>query len=89
MESWEDELERSLGFDLGFEEDMEDDFEIDLFLHMVDVVSSEILGESSTKPKVGGSTVGREFVWRDREHCHDLLYKDYFSESPTYGPVKF
>ena len=89
MESWEDELERSLGFGLGFEEDMEEEFENDLFLQMVDVVSSEILGKSSTRPKVGGSTVGREFVWHDREHCHDLLYKDYFVESPTYGPIKF
>jgi hypothetical protein len=32
MESWEDELERSLGIGLGFEEDMEEEFENDLFL---------------------------------------------------------
>jgi hypothetical protein len=32
MESWEDELERSLGFGLGFDEDMEEEFENDLFL---------------------------------------------------------
>jgi hypothetical protein len=89
MESWEDELERSLGFGLGFDEDMEEEFENDLFLQMVEAFSTEALGESSTRPKVGGSTVGREFVWRDREHCHNLLYKDYFSESPTYGPIKF
>jgi hypothetical protein len=87
MESWEDELERSLGFGLGFDEEMEEEFENDLFIQMVDVFSSEVLGESSTMPKVGGSTVGREFVWRDREHCHNLLYN--FSESPTYGPVMF
>jgi len=89
MDTWEDELERSLGFGLGFEEDMEEEFENDLFLQMVEDFCSEVLGESSNRPKVGGSTVGREFVWRDREHCHNLLYKDYFSENPTYGPVKF
>ena len=62
MESWEDELERSLGFGLGFEEDMEEEFENDLFLQMVESFCSEVLGESTRRPKVGGSTVGREFV---------------------------
>ena len=89
MESWEDELERSLGLEIGFEEDMEDELENDLFLQMVDVVSSELLGEPSSKLKVGGSVPGRAYVWCDREHCHDLLWKDYFSENPTYGPRKF
>ena len=56
---------------------------------MVEASCSEVLGESCRRPKVGGSTVGREFVWHDREHCHNLLYRDYFFESPTYGPVKF
>ena len=89
MESWEDELERSLGFDIGFEEDMEDELENDLFLQVVEGVSSELLGEPVQRPKTGGSVPGREYVWRDREVCHNLLLKDYFCDNPTYGPRKF
>ena len=52
MESWNNELYMSLVFELEFKEDIEDELENDLFLQMVDVVSSEFLDESSTKPKV-------------------------------------
>ena len=59
---------------------MDDDLENDLILQMVDVVSSELLDESSTKPKVGRSVPRRTYVWRDKEVCHNLLLKDYFYE---------
>jgi hypothetical protein len=89
MDSWEDELERNLCFDLGFEEDMEDEFENELFMQMVDVVSSEILGQCSSTPVVRGSVPGRKNVFRDRETYHNLLVTDYFSDNPTYGPSVF
>ena len=89
MESWEDELERNLGLDLGFEEDIEDEFENELFMHMVDVASSELLGECSATPPVRGSVSGQRVVFRDRETYHNLLYHDYFSDIPTYGPSMF
>ncbi len=32
---------------------------------------------------------GREYTHRDREATHQMLYNDYFSEYPTYGPTFF
>ena len=89
MESWEDELERNLCFDLGFEEDIEYEFENELFMQMVDVVSSELLGECSSNPPVRGSVPGRKNVFRDRETYHNLLVRDYFADNPTYEPSMF
>ncbi|KAG0571968.1 hypothetical protein KC19_VG057400 [Ceratodon purpureus] len=89
MESWEDELERALGLEIGFEEDMEDELENDLFLQMVDVVSIELLGEPSIKPKARGSVPRREYGWHDREVCHRLLVKDYFCDNLIYSLRKF
>ncbi len=62
MESWEDELERNLCFDLGFEEDMEDEFENELFMQMVDVVSSELLGDLFQSPSSWECTRKEECV---------------------------
>jgi len=38
---------------------------------------------------VGGSRVGRVFLFHDREAYHKMLYQDYFAENPTYMPIKF
>ena len=83
MEAWEENLERM------YEEELEEQFENEFFLQMLDAGTREVLGEPSSKPKRGGSIVGRQFVFRDRETHHQNLYNDYFSETPTYGPVKF
>jgi hypothetical protein len=83
MESWEENLEGM------YEEELKEQFEDEFFLHMLEAGSSVVLGEPSMKRKRGGSTVGRKFVFRDRETYHTNLYNDYFSETPTYGPMKF
>lgn len=36
-----------------------------------------------------GSVEGHEVVDRGRLFWHDLLYKDYFSDEPTFGPEIF
>ena len=36
-----------------------------------------------------GSVEGHEVVDRERVLHHGLLYKDYFSEKPTFGPKTF
>ena len=41
---------------------MEDEFENELFMQMVDNVSSELLGECSSTPPVRGSTRKEECV---------------------------
>jgi len=46
----------------------------EFFLHMVDVVINELLGKSCMRPKVGGSRVGLEFVFCNRETYHKNLY---------------
>jgi hypothetical protein len=40
-------------------------------------------------PRWGGSVPGREYTHCDREATHQMLYNDYFSEYPTYGPTFF
>ena len=56
---------------------------------MLSVVEDEVKREPLHRAKCGGSKPGREYVFRDREHHHDLLYRDYFSKRPTFRPVKF
>ena len=56
---------------------------------MLSLVEDEVEREPLHRSKSGGSKPGREYVFRDREHHHDLLYRDYFSERPTFGAVKF
>ena len=56
---------------------------------MHSVVEDEIEREPLHRSKCGGSKPGREYDFRDREHHHDLLYRDYFSDRPTFGAVKF
>jgi hypothetical protein len=82
MEAWDEDLVRYI-------EDLEDDEEDEFFLKMLEEGTMEYLGESSVRPKTGGSTLGQKFVFRDREIYHMSLYNDYFSHTPTYGPVKF
>ena len=88
MEAWHDEL--NVGLAQAFRDDDDcEDFEDELFLQMLFVVEDEVEREPLHRSKSGGSKPRREYVFRDREHHHDLLYRDYFSERPTFGAVKF
>ena len=40
-------------------------------------------------PTAGGSKVGQEVLYHDREVNHERLYRDCFFDTPTYGLVKF
>ncbi|EEC82097.1 hypothetical protein OsI_26104 [Oryza sativa Indica Group] len=48
-----------------------------------------IIEESVNNPGRIGSVHGHEVVHRDRLLWHNLLYKDYFSDNPTFGPNIF
>ena len=88
MDVWRKEL--NAGLAQAFHDDDEcEDFEEQLFLQMLSVVEDEVEREPLHRSKCGGSKSKREYVFRDREHHHDLLYRDYFSERPTFGAVKF
>ena len=56
---------------------------------MLDVVPDELESEVLVRPKAGGSRVGREILYHDREAFHAWLYQDYFLETPTFEPIKF
>ena len=88
MEAWRDDLNAGLAWAFHDDDDCED-FEDQLFLQMLSVVEDEVEREPLHRSKSGASKPGREYVFRDREHHHDLLYHDYFSERPTFGAVKF
>jgi len=43
---------------------------------MVDVVMNEVQSEDLVRPKVGGSRIGREYLFRGKEVYHQSLYQD-------------
>jgi hypothetical protein len=45
--------------------------------------------EHINTPCWGGSVLGREYVHRNREAVHRMLYSDYFLENLMYGPTFF
>ena len=49
----------------------------------------EVDNEASSRDHIGGSRVGRQVLFCDREFNHVQLHKDYFSQTLTYGPIKF
>lgn len=42
-----------------------------------------------SKKKHGGSVIGREYIYRDKQGGHERMYQDYLAENPTYGPSFF
>ena len=48
-----------------------------------------IVEDTLNHPGRIGSVEGHAVVDRERLLHHDLLYKDYFSEKPTFGPKNF
>ena len=53
------------------------------------VVNNEIKNDSVGTSRIGGSRPGRESIFRDKELYHALLFRDYFSQNPTFRAVKF
>jgi hypothetical protein len=45
--------------------------------------------EPPPRPRWGGSRVGRQYIHCNREVSHDHLFRNYFSDDPTYDSVKF
>jgi hypothetical protein len=54
-------------------------------LRMVNIITDESLNE----PHRDGSIIGHETVNRESLLCHYLLYRDYFSDNPTFGSEYF
>ena len=88
MEAWRKEVQASIDMALQSDED-EEEYEEAFFSTMVAAVVEEVEGEALVIRKHGGSSMGRQNIFRDREAYHHLLYQDYFAENPTYGPVHF
>jgi hypothetical protein len=44
---------------------------------------------SNVKKKHGGSVIGREYIYRDKQGGHERMYQDYLAENPTYGSSFF
>ena len=81
---------------------MESDDEFDQFVmnELIDASSDDendpffgaahmIIEDSVNHPGRIGSIEGHDVVDRERLLHHDLLYKDYFSDKPTFGPKIF
>ena len=56
---------------------------------VISVASHLIVEDTLNHPGRIGSVEGHDVVDRERLLHHDLLYKDYFSEKPTFGPKTF
>jgi len=56
---------------------------------VISVASHLIVEDTLNHPGRIGSIVEHEVVDRERLLHHDLLYKDYFSDKPTFGPKIF
>ena len=57
----------------------------ELYIAAADIVATDIGNE----PRYRGSVEGHRVINRDRQSGHVRLYRDYFSDDPTYGPNYF
>jgi hypothetical protein len=55
---------------------------------MYDDAAHIVVEDSVNNPGRIGSIEGHEIVHRERLLWHDLLYKDYFSNNPTFNATK-
>jgi hypothetical protein len=81
--------------------DSEDGFNDFVANELIDSLSSDggeifyfdatniVANESLNEPCRGGSIVVHETVNRERISWHYLLYQNYFSDNPTFGPEYF
>ena len=84
MEAWRKEVQESIDRALQSDED-EEEYEEGFFSTMVGAVVEEVEGDVRVRRRPGGSTIGRQNIFRDRKAYHQLLYQDYFAENPTYS----
>jgi hypothetical protein len=87
MEDWRRELQEAI--ERGLDKSNDDsDWELEVFWDLL-----ESLEEDSFSPlpkrKRGGSTLGRRYVFREREACHQRLFNDYFADTPTFDAATF
>jgi hypothetical protein len=54
-----------------------------------DDVAHIVIDDLVNNPGCIGSIMGHEVVQRERLLWHDLLYKDYFSNNPTFNATTF
>jgi hypothetical protein len=85
MNQWRMELDGALKKGL---EDSDEEFEENLMQGLFQLLLDET-SSSSKRSKIGGSTLGRRYVHRDREACDERLYRDYFAEDCTFDALKF
>ena len=57
----------------------------ELYIDAAHIVATDIGNE----PRHRGSVEGHRVINRDRQSGHVRLYRDYFSDDPTYGPNYF
>ena len=88
MEEWREELNRALASGLQGD-DKYKDFEDEFFLQMATLFSNEVDSDGFSTGFADGSRVGRAYLFRDRKLNDVVLFHDYFSNTLTYGPVKF
>lgn len=85
MEQWRTELQGALHKGL---EDSNEEFEENLMQELFQLLLDET-SSSSKRSKIGGSTLGRRHVHRDRKACDEQLYHDYFALNCTFDALKF
>ena len=81
-------MNRALASGLVFD-DKDNDFEEEFFLQMIIVVIDEVDSKGFSTPQAGGSRMERGYLFHDRKLNDAVFFQDYFSETPTYGAVKF
>ena len=82
------ELDCALASGLGFVDDCHE-FENTFFLQILFIVLDDVENEPSTTSHTSGSRFKRQFLFCNRELNHVQLFKDYFYEKSTYGPIIF
>ena len=85
MEDWRREFIGALKQGL---EESDDEFDQNLVQNILEEMVRETC-LAPKRPKIGGSTLGRRYVYREREACDECLYCDYFAEDATFDALKF
>ena len=67
MEAWRNELQESIDRALQSDED-EEEYEEGFFSDMVGAVLEEVEGDAQERRRPGGSTIGRQNIFCDRQN---------------------
>ena len=85
MEEWRAQLDSTLAHALHDFDEEQEDMLVESFVCGDDYLESE--EENTTKHR--GSTLGRCFVYRDREDGAERLFRDYFADDPVFDDATF